>query len=236
MSLENARILVVGGTSGIGLATALAARRAGARVVVAGRSKEGLHRAREADAGLETLAVDMMGPELPGVVEDLGPLDHLVVTAADAVVGRIVDLDETRAQHVLASKVWGPCRVLRAALPHLSPEGSVTLFSGAASQRASPGFALGSAVNAAVEALAVSLAAELAPLRVNAVRPGVIDTPVWSERVPELRAQVFGTLVPRLPSARAGTPGEVAEAVLYLMTSRYTTGTVLTIDGGYLLL
>ena len=236
MTLENARILVVGGTSGIGLATALAARRAGARVVVAARSEDGLRRAREADPALETLAVDMMGPELPAAVEDLGPLDHLVVTAADAVVGRIADLDEARARQVLASKVWGPCRVLRAALPHLSPEGSVTLFSGAASQRASPGFALGSAVNAAVEALAVSLAAELAPLRVNAVRPGIIDTPVWSERVPELRAQVFGTLVPRLPSARAGTAEEVAGAVLYLMTSRYTTGTILTIDGGYLLL
>ena len=236
MTLENARILVVGGTSGIGLATALAARRAGAQVVVAGRSKEGLRRAREADAGLETLAVDMMGPELAAAVEDLGPLEHLIVTAADAVVGRIADLDEARARQVLASKVWGPCRVVRAALPHLTPEGSVTLFSGAASMRASPGFALGSAVNAAVEALTVSLAAELAPLRVNAVRPGVIDTPVWSERVPELRAQVFGTLVPRLPSARAGRPEEVAEAVLYLMSSRYTTGTILTIDGGYLLL
>ena len=236
MTLENARILVVGGTSGIGLATALAARRAGARVVVAARNEDGLRRAREADAGLETRALDMMGPELAGVVEDLGPLDHLVVTAADAVVGRIADLDETRARQVLASKVWGPCRVVRAALPRLSPGGSVTLFSGAASKRASPGFALGSAVNAAVEALAVSLAAELAPLRVNAVRPGIIDTPVWSERVPELRAEVFGTLLPRLSAARAGTPGEVAEAVLYLMTSRYTTGSVLTIDGGYLLL
>jgi len=236
VTLENARVLVVGGTSGMGLATALAARKAGARVVVAGRGTEGLRRAREADPELETVRVDMMGPELPGVVEALGPLDHLVVTAADAVVGRIADLDEMRAQQVLASKVWGPCRVLRAALPHLAPEGSVTLFSGAASQRASPGFALGSAVNASVEALAVSLAAELAPLRVNAVRPGIIDTPVWSERVPELRAHVFGTLVPRLPSARAGRPGEVADAVLFLMTSRYTTGTVLTIDGGYLLL
>jgi NAD(P)-dependent dehydrogenase (short-subunit alcohol dehydrogenase family) len=236
MSLENARILVVGGTSGIGLATALAARRAGARVVVAARSEEGLRRTHEADPALQTLRLDMMGPELPAAVGALGPLDHLVVTAADAVVGRISDLDEPRARHVLASKVWGPCRVLRAALPQLSPEGSVTLFSGAASQRASPGFALGSAVNAAVEALVPSLAAELAPLRVNAVRPGVIDTPVWTERVPELRDQVFGTLVPRLPSARAGRPEEVADAVLYLMTSRYTTGSVLTIDGGYLLL
>jgi NAD(P)-dependent dehydrogenase (short-subunit alcohol dehydrogenase family) len=97
VTLENARVLVVGGTSGIGLATALAARRAGARVVVAGRSEEGLRRAREADAGLETRAVDMMGPELRAVVEDLGALDHLVVTAADAVAGRITDLDEARA-------------------------------------------------------------------------------------------------------------------------------------------
>jgi NAD(P)-dependent dehydrogenase (short-subunit alcohol dehydrogenase family) len=178
----------------------------------------------------------MLGPELQETVAELGPLDHLVVTAADAVVGRLADLDEDRARHVLQSKLWGPCRVLRAALPALSPEGSVTLFSGAASRRASPGFALGSAVNAAVEALTVSLAAELAPIRVNAVRPGIIDTPVWSERVPELRETVFGTVVPRLATARAGRPQEVAEAVLFLMSSRYTTGTVLTIDGGYLLL
>jgi len=237
VSLENARILVVGGTSGIGLAIAVAARRAGAQVTVAGRSAAGLERARATDPALEVRRLDMMqGPELDQVVAELGTIDHLVVTAAEAVAGRLAELDEERALRALESKLWGPCRVIRAALPRLSPAASITLFSGAASRRASPGFALGSAANAAVEALAVSLAAELAPLRVNAVCPGIIDTPVWTERVPELRRTVFETLVPRLPVGRAGRPEEVAEAVLHLLSSRYTTGSVLTIDGGYLLL
>ncbi|HUM11634.1 MAG TPA: SDR family oxidoreductase [Myxococcaceae bacterium] len=235
MTLEDARIVVVGGTSGIGLAAATAARRAGARVAVAGRSVEGLERARRADPGLEVHRLDVnAGPELGELFAALGTVDHLVVTAAEAITGRLADLDEVRARAVLGTKVWGPCRVIRAALPRLSPEGSITLFSGAASARASPGFALGSAVNAAVEALAVSLAAELAPVRVNAVRPGIIETPVWGG-LPELRAQVFGQVVPRLPSGRAGRAEEVAAAVLFLLASPYVTGSVLTIDGGYLL-
>jgi len=235
MNLENARIVVVGGTSGIGLATAIAARQAGARVVVAGRSAEGRERARRADPALDVQQLDVnAGPELAEVLSGVGAVDHLVVTAAEAITGRLADLDEVRARTVLATKVWGPCRVIRAALPRMSAEGSITLFSGAAARRASPGFALGSAVNAAVEALAVSLAAELAPVRVNAVRPGIIETPVWAG-LPELRAQVFSGVVPRLPSRRAGRAEEVAAAVLFLLTSPYVTGSVLTIDGGYLL-
>ena len=236
MTLRDARVLVVGGTSGIGLATALAFRDAGARVVVAGRSSEGVARARSAEPELEARQLDMTsGPALRSVLDELGTLDHLVVTAADALAGRLADLDERRALRFVESKLWGPCRVIRAALPHLSGDGSITLFSGVASRRASPGFALGSAINAAVEALAPSLAAELSPIRVNAVSPGVIDTPVWTERLAELGADVFGNVVPRLPVPRAGRAEEVAAAVLFLVESPYVTGTVLTIDGGYLL-
>lgn len=236
--LRNSRVVVVGGTSGIGLAVARAASEAGARVVVGSRSAERLEAARAALPGVDARPLDTTCPDAVGrFFGQLDRVDHLVITAADAAMGRLQDLDLAEGRAFLDSKLWGPYTVVKEAAPRLSPRGSITLFSGAAARRASPGFALGSAINAAVEALAVSLAAELAPVRVNAISPGVIETPVWQRFAPpDVRAQVFGTLVGRLAAGRAGTPEEVAALVLFVLSAPYVTGSVLSIDGGYALL
>jgi NAD(P)-dependent dehydrogenase (short-subunit alcohol dehydrogenase family) len=236
--LRGARVAVIGGTSGIGLAVARASAQAGARVVVASRSAERLEAARAAIPGVEAHPLDTTCPDSVGrFFAELGTVDHLVITAADAAMGRLADLDLAEARAFLDSKLWGPYTVVKEAAPRMSRQGSITLFSGAAARRASPGFALGSAINAAVEALAVSLAAELAPVRVNAVSPGIIETPVWQRWAPpEVREQVFGTLVGRLATGRPGTAEEVAALVLFVLSAPYVTGSVLSIDGGYSLL
>jgi NAD(P)-dependent dehydrogenase (short-subunit alcohol dehydrogenase family) len=236
--LRDARVVVIGGTSGIGLAVARAATEAGARVVVASRSAERLEAARAAIPGVEARPLDSTCPDSVGrFFAKLDTVDHLVVTAADAAMGRLEELDLAQARAFLESKFWGPYTVVKEAACKISRQGSVTLFSGAAARRPSPGFALGSAINAAVEALAVSLAAELAPVRVNAVSPGIIETPVWDRFASlEVRTQVFGTLVGRLATGRPGTAPEVAAAVLFLLSAPYVTGSVLSIDGGYALL
>jgi NAD(P)-dependent dehydrogenase (short-subunit alcohol dehydrogenase family) len=235
MALRDARVLVVGGTSGIGLASARALIEVGSDVVVASRSAERLNDARRLLPGVDARALDMTcRASVNRFFDALGGLDHLIVTAANAATGTLAALDPDRGRAFLDGKLWGQYLLAREAAPRLRPGGSIVLFSGAAARRASPGFALGSAINAAVEALSTSLAAELAPVRVNALSPGVIDTPVWSRELgPEVRARVFDDLVPRLPLGRAGRPEEVAMAVLFLLEATYVTGSVLSVDGGF---
>jgi NAD(P)-dependent dehydrogenase (short-subunit alcohol dehydrogenase family) len=164
----------------------------------------------------------------------VGRLDHLVVTASEAVLGRFLELELAAARRFFESKFFGAYAVARRAAPLIDPAGSITFFSGAAGSKASPGFSCGSAVNAAVEALARSLAVELAPIRVNTISPGLVETPVWESLVsPAERDALFAEASARLPSRRIGRPEEIADAVLFLIRNPYTTGTTLFVDGGY---
>ena len=229
--------MVVGGSSGIGLASAKALAAAGARVAIAGRSPEKLKAARQAIATpIETHPVDITNDEsIERLFDAVGPLDHLVITASEAALGRFLEIEPAAARRFFDSKFWGPYAVARRAVPHIDRGGSITFFSGAAGSRASPGFSCGSAINAAVEALARSLAVELAPIRVNTISPGLIDTPVWGSLVtPAERDALFAETAAKLPAGRIGRPEDVAEAVLFLIRNPYTTGTTLFVDGGYL--
>lgn len=236
MSLEGNIVVVVGGSSGIGLASAKAAAAKGARVVLGGRSEERLEAAREAiGPQAQAHALDITDPaSIDRFFDAAGPLDHLVITAAGASLGRFLDIDIVAARRFFDSKFWGPYAVARRAAPQIRPAGSITFFSGAAGSRASPGFSCGSAINAAVEALGHTLAVELAPIRVNTVSPGLVDTPVWDSIVSRAeRDALFDETATQLPAGRIGRPEEIADAVLFLIRNAYTTGTTLFVDGGY---
>jgi NAD(P)-dependent dehydrogenase (short-subunit alcohol dehydrogenase family) len=224
VSIEGRRVLVVGGTSGIGRAVAARCRAAGARVTVAARTPERLQ-AVARELGVEALEVDITHAlDVERLCASVGEVDHLVLPGSSgAVLGPFRRLDLGAAAAFLDSKLLGPARVAQKA--RVRAGGSITFFSGAASRKVGADGAIVSAVNAAVEALGATLALELAPVRVNVVAPGLTATPVWDTLgVPDTSS---------LPVPRLATPDEIAHAVQFLMENAYMTGEVLFVDGGY---
>lgn len=218
--------MVIGGSAGIGKATAQAAVEAGARVVIASRSEEQLRETRDALGPVETCAFDVRDPRaMDHCFAQIGAFDHLVITAAEVTASAFIETDLDEARKTIDTKFWGPFMAVQTALPYLSEAGSITLFSGVSAHRPVRGLSVVAAANGAVEALTRSLAYELCPLRVNAVCPGFVDTHGMDE---ERRA----ALAASLPVGRVGEAEDVARAVLFLMQNPYTTGTVLRIDGG----
>lgn len=234
MRLDGERVLVIGGTSGIGLATARAAALAGARVAIAGRDRERLDRALGAlPAGVEGHALDAADRiALERLGERLGRLDHLVLsiaTGGGAGPFRTLDLEVLR--RAIAGKVLAGLGALQALLPALRTDGSVTFVTAASARAALPGTVGLAALNGALDAAVPPLAVELAPLRVNAVAPGVTLTPIF-ERWPAAERERFLERPRAAPAGRPGRPEEVARAILALLANAYVTGVVLVVDGG----
>jgi len=156
--------------------------------------------------------------------------DHVVVSAAQTKVGSVRSLSLTDAKAAMESKFWGAYRVARVA--RINDGGSLTLVSGVLSERPSATAVLQGAINAALEALARGLALELAPVRVNAVSPGMIETPIWDDLPREKRREMFESTAAKLPVRKIGQPDDIAKAVLFLMTTTYSTGSTVRVDGG----
>ena len=221
------RIVVVGGTAGIGAAIARGAAAQGAAVIVAGR------RGVDGSAGIEARRIDI-GAEasIRDFFAALGPVDHLVVTAAFVRPGpfRTGAMDDARAS--FEGKFWSQYLCAR----YAEVQRSILLFSGAYSRRPAPGVSIVAAVNGAVEALGRALAVELAPVRVNVVSPGLIQGTDAYLRMPEAaRAGMMDAVAQRLPARLVGDAESVAGPALALMASPYATGALLDIDGGGLL-
>lgn len=236
MTLDGQHVVVVGGSSGIGLGAAHAVLAAGARVTIVGRSPERLARARR-ELGDETqvraIAADIaQETDVVRLFEAAGDLDHLVTTAVDASYQPVTELEPAAAQRVIDSKLIGPLLLAKHGAPRIRTGGSITFTSGIAAYRPSRGGAVVAAVNGALAALGRALALELAPIRVNVVSPGWVDTPVWDVVAGDRKGAVLSGMAERLPVQRVGTPADVARAFLFLMQSEYSTGTVLHIDGG----
>jgi NAD(P)-dependent dehydrogenase (short-subunit alcohol dehydrogenase family) len=231
-SLAGQRFLVLGGSSGIGLATAALAARAGAEVTIASRSAEKLAAAAaEIGHGVKTAVLDT-GDEtaVNAFFATSGAFDHVVVSAAQTKGGPVRGLALADAKAAMESKFWGAYQVARAA--QITPGGSLTFISGFLSVRPSATSVLQGAINAALEALARGLALELAPVRVNAVSPGLIDTPIWGGLPEEKREAMFAGAAQRLPARRIGQPEDIANAVLFLTTTPFATGSTVRVDGG----
>jgi NAD(P)-dependent dehydrogenase (short-subunit alcohol dehydrogenase family) len=232
MKLKGANIVVMGGSSGIGLAAAKLAQHEGATVTIAGRSLEKLAQAQRELGEVRTVVADVTDDaSVERVFEELDHVDHVLISAGTIVNGKIVDNDLATLRHIVDERIWGPTYVVRHARPRMT-SGSITFTSGGLSSRPRLGAAMITAGLAAVEALAPALALELAPVRVNAVTPGLIDTPLLHAAYGANRDALVNSRAAALPGKRIGTADEVAQAIIMLMTNEYINGAVLHIDGG----
>jgi NAD(P)-dependent dehydrogenase (short-subunit alcohol dehydrogenase family) len=238
MTLAHQRIVIIGGSSGMGLATARAAAAAGAAVTIASSDQGRLDTALTVlPANCDGAVIDTRNAaDVAALFARVGQLDHMVYTAAEA-PGQwaLKDLSLKEARQLFEVSFWGAIAAVKHAAPHLRPGGSIVLTSGTIGVRPAPGAALAASGASAIEGLTRGLAVELAPIRVNAVRPGVIRTPMW-DRIPEpQRGALFTTLADRTLTKTVGEADQIAATHLYLMENHFVTGTVLTVDGGFVL-
>jgi NAD(P)-dependent dehydrogenase (short-subunit alcohol dehydrogenase family) len=239
MTIAGKSVLVVGGTSGIGLATAERLSRNGAHVTVASRSPDRVEQAVALIGGGATGRVLDTTDEV-GVETFFGSnaqFDHIVITAAETARGSVKDLPLSDAYAAMNSKFWGTYRVARAVIRSgaISRGGSLTLVSGFLAVHPSKTAGLQGAINAALEALARGLALELAPIRVNTVSPGFIDTPLWGEKSPAEHSAFLDSVAGRLPVGIAGKPDHIAIQIEAFLLNEYVTGSTIYIDGGELI-
>ncbi|WP_275290651.1 SDR family oxidoreductase [Amycolatopsis sp. La24] len=238
MSLLDQRVVVIGGSSGMGLATARAAAEAGAAVTIAASGKERLDAAlAELPDTCEGFVTDVRDEaNVAALFEHVGSLDHLVYTAGDTLDQRPwTELPLETVQSLFYVRFWGVVSAVKHAAPRIRPGGSIVLTSGIIGVRPTPGAALAAGSVGAVEGLARGLAVDLAPVRVNTVRPGPVHTPMWDGLPqPQLDAMV-AAFTERTLTKSVGEAEQVAATNVYLMENRFVTGAVITVDGGFVL-
>lgn len=233
--LQGQRALVLGGGSGIGLATARQLARAGAAVTIAGRTLARLEAAQRDSA--EALAIAQLDGSDAAAVEAFfashAPFHHLVLCAnAGGTIGPFAGLDLAAMRSYFDNKLWVYLHALKSGGARVVPGGSITLVNGAASQLAAPQMAALAVVNGGLDAIVRPLALEFAPTRVNAISPGVIDTPYWDKLPADRRQQMYEAAAQGVPAGRVGTADDTADAVLFLAGNSFVTGVVLLVDGG----
>jgi len=230
--LNGKRVVVLGGTSGFGLATASAAASAGAQVIIASRSQSNIEKALTGlPSGVTGSTVDVTDESaLERFFNALNGFDHLVVTAGDTFPS--ANPGYQQARQAFEVRFWGAYLAANLATSHIRPGGSITLTNGIVGIRPWKGWSAASAIAGAVTSLTKGLAVELAPIRVNTVCAGVVRTPLWSGVTDQERDALFADTAAKLPAGRIGEPEDIAEAYLYLMQSGFTTGQIVVIDGG----
>jgi NAD(P)-dependent dehydrogenase (short-subunit alcohol dehydrogenase family) len=236
VELRDRVVVVVGRGSGIARAVALAARDAGARVVVAGRDRQKLADAYQGEAGVTAETVDLTDEaSIAALAERLragGGVDHVVSTGSVRAKGRVADLDRETLRLSFDTKVIGPIMLAKHLAPLVARAGSFVLFSGVSAVKTRVDWLGVATTNGAVDSLTRSLALELAPIRVNAISPGTIDSGAWDGLGAEGKAELFDTLRATLPARRVGGTEDIAHGVLFALTNSFLTGVTLHIDGG----
>ena len=238
MTLNGKRIVVLGGSSGIGLATAQAAAREGANVVIASSRKSRIDEALATlPTGTESHVLDLADSDATqALFARLGSFDHLVFTAGETLqLGSLVTTDVDVARRFFGLRYWGAYCAAKYGCSSIREGGSIVFTSGIAGKRPHAGWTLGASICAAMEGLARALAVELAPIRVNIVSPGVVRSPLWANMAEADRNALYRETAERLPVGHIGEVEEIAEAYLYLMRQSYGTGQVLVVDGGAVL-
>jgi NAD(P)-dependent dehydrogenase (short-subunit alcohol dehydrogenase family) len=235
LKLAGKTVVVVGGGSGIGLAVAEAAYGAGASLVaIAGRSPEKLESAKAGiGGGARAFPVDVSDEgSVRALFKKFDRLDHLVVTAAETMASDISGSDAEGLRPTLDTRVWGGYFAAKHAAPRMGDGASMTFVSGMSSRRPYVGSSVISASCGAIEAMSRALALELAPIRVNTIRPGIVETPLLDGFYGEGREEFLENLATRLPVGRVGRPEDIADAAMFLMGNGFVSGSVLQIDGG----
>ncbi|WP_040444169.1 SDR family oxidoreductase [Ktedonobacter racemifer] len=235
MDLRDQRIVILGGTSGIGLATAHLLAEAGANIIIAGRSPEKVTRALAILKGSVTgEVVDATSrEETRNFFDRIGTFDHLVLTLASNVgAGEFRTLDFDMLRQGFETKFWPQLIAAQASLDFLRKDGSLTIVSAVTAHIAFAGASGFAAVNGALEAMVPTLALELQPLRVNAVAPGGVATPFWGDLPEEMREAFFAHSVAITPAKRVGRPEDVAQVITMLISNTFMTSTIIDCDGG----
>jgi NAD(P)-dependent dehydrogenase (short-subunit alcohol dehydrogenase family) len=235
---DNRRVVIVGGSSGIGLAVAEGATSQGAEVVIVsskpGRVQEAI---RSIGGKARGHAVDVSDERaVEGFFTNLGPFDHLVFTAGDSLqLHEFAHMDLKQARYAFELRYWSALATVKYGSPQIRKGGSIVLTTGVAGQRPQSGWVIAASVCGTIEALTRALAIELAPIRVNAVSPGVVRTNLWQNMSSAEREQLFESVGKRLPVGRVGEAHDIAKAYLFLMREEFATGQTVVVDGGTVL-
>ncbi|WP_288376195.1 SDR family oxidoreductase [uncultured Chryseobacterium sp.] len=237
-TLENKKVIILGGSSGLGLATAQAAAADGAEVIIVSSNQQRIDRA------LATLPENSRGfavsldkeENIKTFFSTIGKFDHLVYTAGENIsMSMVDDTDIENGKDFFTIRFWGAFAAIKYGRPHINEGGSINLMSGNFGQRPAAGYSLGATICGAMDALTKAMAVELAPVRVNNIAAGIIDTNLWGNLSREDKENFFSHLENTLLLQRVGQPMDVADAFVFLMKQEYMTGQSLVIDGGAVL-
>lgn len=232
---DQGSVVIVGGTSGLGKHLAQVFTARGDEVILTGRDKAKAQ-AVAAQIGGRTrgLALDLAAPEeIAGRLAEIGPVKHLVISAIQRDDNSVRNFNFANATKMMTVKLVGYAEVIHALVSRFTPNASIVLFGGQAKERPYPGSTTVSTVNGGISTMVHTLAVELAPLRVNAVHPGIVgDSPAWSGRPPE----VLERIRTRTPTGRLATMADISDAVIFLLENKAVNGVNLAADGGWLLL
>jgi NAD(P)-dependent dehydrogenase (short-subunit alcohol dehydrogenase family) len=237
-SLQNRRVVVLGGSSGIGLEVAKQAASQGASVVIASSSAERVRNAVESVGGeAQGEALDVSDERAVATFfSKLGAFDHLAFTAGDSLqLHDLAATDLPSARHAFELRYWAALAAVKYGSPHIRKEGSIVLTTGIAGQRPRKGWVIAASVCGTIEALTRALAVELAPIRVNAVCPGIVRTNLWQSMSEPERERLFESVGKSLPVGRVGEAHDLAQTYLFLMQEGFSTGQTVVVDGGAVL-
>lgn len=232
--LRDRVVVIFGGTSGIGMAAAVQAKTLGAKVIVIGNDAARAEAASKAHGFDGWRAADVTrGDTIRAALADIPHVDHLVLLAGTFAVGKVREADVDLLRRAFDERVWGSVHAIQALGERMDKNGSITFISGALADRPNAyGTAILAAASAAMEALARGLTLEMAPVRVNALSPGMIDTPILAKALGPGRDDAVASMKRASPLQRMGTAAEAGAAIVFLMTNGWMNGTTLNIDGG----
>src|SRR6266481_3689743 len=236
--LQNKQVVILGGSSGIGLAVAELAATQGAKIVIVSSNAERIQKALECiGSEAQGQAIDVSDERAVATFfAKLGSFDHLVFTAGDSLhLHDLATTDLQQARHAFELRYWAALAAVKYGSPHIPKGGSIVLTTGIASQRPQKGWVMAASVCGTIEALTRALAVELAPIRVNAVSPGVVRTNLWQTMSASERERLYESVGNSLPVGRVGEASEIAQAYLFLMQEGFGTGQTVVVDGGTVL-
>jgi len=237
-SLAGKQVVLLGGSSGLGLATAKAAVKEGAVITIVSSSQARIDLAlQELPRGSHGYAMDLSSEEnIKDLFARLGAFDHLVYTAGENIsLGQLADTDISAARGFFTLRFWGGLAAVKYGAHHINHGGSISLTGGIAGARPQSGWSIAASICGAMESFMRAMAIELAPIRVNAVVPGVVKTNLWNSMSEADRTNLYASVGDSLPVKRVGEAEDIAQAFLYLMKQPFCTGQAMIVDGGAVL-